>query len=142
MLILIGDRILLTNLDFQLRNAKITRFWNRVLKMGIAPNKSKYSWAGYFSNMKNGGHRYSTEEFLSKEAKEKLLHLDGGTSLLDFGCGAGELLIYYAPNYEMVVGADFSSSMLDEARKKIMAKNYENVCLIKADEKAVWNEFC
>jgi len=27
---LIGDRILLTNLDFQLRNAKITRFWNRV----------------------------------------------------------------------------------------------------------------
>src|SRR5665647_188108 len=30
MLILIGDRILLTNLDFQLRNAKITRFWNRV----------------------------------------------------------------------------------------------------------------
>src|SRR5665647_1192609 len=31
MLILIGDRILLTNLDFQLRNAKITRFWNRVI---------------------------------------------------------------------------------------------------------------
>jgi len=31
MLILIGDRILLTNLDFQLRNAKITRFWNRVV---------------------------------------------------------------------------------------------------------------
>jgi len=30
MLILIGDRILLTNLDFQSKNAKITRFWNRV----------------------------------------------------------------------------------------------------------------
>src|SRR5665647_1540253 len=30
MLILIGDRILLTNSDFQSRNAKITRFWNRV----------------------------------------------------------------------------------------------------------------
>jgi len=30
MLILIGDRILLANLDFQSRNAKITRFWNRV----------------------------------------------------------------------------------------------------------------
>jgi len=24
------NRILLANLDFQLRNAKITRFWNRV----------------------------------------------------------------------------------------------------------------
>jgi len=32
MLILIGDRILLANLDFQSRNAKITRFWNRVQK--------------------------------------------------------------------------------------------------------------
>jgi len=31
MLILIGDRILLTNSDFQSRNAKITRFWNRVI---------------------------------------------------------------------------------------------------------------
>jgi len=28
---LIGGRILLTNLNFQSRNAKITRFWNRVL---------------------------------------------------------------------------------------------------------------
>ncbi|MGA9189793.1 MAG: class I SAM-dependent methyltransferase, partial [Methanosarcina sp.] len=65
--------------------------------MGIAPKKSKFSWSEYFSDKKDGGHRHSTEEFLSKEAKEKLLHLDGGTSLLDFGCGAGELLIYYAP---------------------------------------------
>src|SRR5665647_3818168 len=31
MLIVIGDRILLTNSDFQSRNAKITRFWNRVV---------------------------------------------------------------------------------------------------------------
>ena len=108
--------------------------------MGIAPNKSKYSWNEYFSNMRNGGHRYSTEEFLSKEAKEKLLHLDGGSSVLDFGCGAGELLIYFAPKYDRVVGADFSSSMLDEAKKKITEKRYENVCLIKADDKTLWNE--
>jgi cyclopropane-fatty-acyl-phospholipid synthase len=108
--------------------------------LGIAPYKSKYSWAEYFSNMKDGGHRYSTEEFLGKEAKEKLLHLDGSTSLLDFGCGAGELLIYYAPDYEMVVGVDFSSSMLDEAKRKVTEKKYENVRLIKADDKTVWNE--
>lgn len=108
--------------------------------MGIAPSKSKYSWNEYFSNMKSGGHRYSTEEFLSKEAKEKLLHLDGGSSILDFGCGAGELLIYFAPNYERVVGADFSSSMLDEAKRKVAEKRYENVHLIKADDKTIWNE--
>src|SRR5665647_1962757 len=40
MLILIGDRILLTNLDFQLRNAKITRFWNRVCYCKILNNTS------------------------------------------------------------------------------------------------------
>ncbi|MDR7665276.1 methyltransferase domain-containing protein [Methanosarcina sp. Z-7115] len=108
--------------------------------MGIAPKKSKFSWNEYFSDKKDGGHRHSTEEFLNKEAKEKLLHLDGGTSLLDFGCGAGELLIYYAPCYEMVVGVDFSPSMLDEARRKVAVNKYDNVCLIKADDKTVWNE--
>jgi cyclopropane fatty-acyl-phospholipid synthase-like methyltransferase len=108
--------------------------------LSIAPHKSKYSWAEYFSNKKDGGHRYSTEEFLSKEAKEKLLHLDGGNSILDFGCGAGELLIYFAPNYEKVVGVDFSSSMLDEAKRKVAEKGYENVRLIKADDKTVWDE--
>lgn len=90
--------------------------------------------------MKSGGHRYSTEEFLIKEAKEKLLHLNGGSSILDFGCGAGELLIYFAPNYERVVGADFSSSMLDEANRKVTENSYKNVCLIKADERTLWNE--
>jgi len=40
MLILIGDRILLTNLDFQLRNAKITRFWNRVFSYRFKSNSS------------------------------------------------------------------------------------------------------
>jgi cyclopropane-fatty-acyl-phospholipid synthase len=108
--------------------------------VGVAPNKSKYSWDEYFSNMKNGGHRYSTEEFLSKEAKEKLLHLDGGSSIFDFGCGAGELLIHYAPIYKNVVGADFSSSMLDEAKRKVAEKDYQNVRLIEADDRTVWNE--
>jgi cyclopropane-fatty-acyl-phospholipid synthase len=111
----------------------------RGIKMGIAPYKSNYSWNEYFSNKKDGGHRYSTEEFLSKEAKEKLLHLDGGSSILDFGCGAGELLIYFAPNYEKVVGVDFSFSMLDEARRKVTERRHENVHLIKADDKTVWD---
>ncbi|HET8686402.1 MAG TPA: methyltransferase domain-containing protein [Methanosarcina sp.] len=102
-------------------------------------SKSEFSWAEYFSDKKKGGHRYSTEEFLYKEAKEKLFHLSGGRSLLDFGCGAGELLIYYVPNYERVVGVDFSSSMLFEAEKKIWEQNYENVDLILADDKTIWN---
>lgn len=107
--------------------------------METALSKSKFSWADYFSDKKRGGHRYSTEEFLYKEAKEKLFHLSGGKSLLDFGCGAGELLIYYVPNYEKVVGVDFSSSMLFEAEKKIWQQNYKNVDLILADDRTIWD---
>jgi cyclopropane fatty-acyl-phospholipid synthase-like methyltransferase len=106
--------------------------------MEMAFNKPKFSCTEYFSDKKNGDHRYPIEEFLYKEAKEKLFHLSGGKSLLDFGCGAGELLIYYVPNYERVVGVDFSSSMLFEAEKKIWEQNYKNVDLILADDKTMW----
>ncbi|WP_341537205.1 class I SAM-dependent methyltransferase [Methanosarcina barkeri] len=74
------------------------------------------------------------------EAKEKLFHLDGGKTLLDFGCGAGELLVYYAPEYEQLVGVDFSESMLDEASKKIKERKYDNISLIQADDKTVWDK--
>lgn len=102
--------------------------------------RPEFSWEEYFSDKERGGHRYSTEEFLVKEAKEKLFHLDGGKTLLDFGCGAGELLIYYIPNYEKVIGADFSSSMLAEAEKKIWSKGYTNADLILADDTTVWEK--
>jgi cyclopropane fatty-acyl-phospholipid synthase-like methyltransferase len=101
---------------------------------------SEFSWKEYFSDKKRGGHRFSTEEFLAKEAKEKLFHLNGGRTLLDFGCGAGELLIYYAPHYEKVVGVDFSSSMLFEAEKKVLHHKYKNVNLILADDRTVWEK--
>jgi cyclopropane fatty-acyl-phospholipid synthase-like methyltransferase len=106
--------------------------------METALKKSEFSWEEYFSDKKKGGHRFSTEEFLVKEAKEKLFHLSGGKTLLDFGCGAGELLIYYAPNYEKVVGADFSKSMLFEAEKRVRQHKYGNVDLVLADDRTVW----
>jgi cyclopropane fatty-acyl-phospholipid synthase-like methyltransferase len=102
--------------------------------------ESRKVWEDFFANRRNGGHRSSAEEFLSKEAREKLYHLDGGKTLLDFGCGAGELLVYYAPEYERLVGADFSASMLDEANKRIVGRKCENVTLILADDKTVWDK--
>jgi cyclopropane-fatty-acyl-phospholipid synthase len=102
-------------------------------------NKKDF-WMEFFAGRKDGGHRSSAEEFLSMEAKEKLFHLDGGKTLLDFGCGAGELLTYYAPEYEQLVGVDFSASMLDEASKKIKERKCENISLIQADDKTVWNK--
>jgi cyclopropane fatty-acyl-phospholipid synthase-like methyltransferase len=100
----------------------------------------KNVWAEFFSDKISGGHRSSAEEFLAMEAKEKLFHLDGGKTLLDFGCGAGELLVYYAPEYEKLVGVDFSQSMLEEASNRIRQKKYENITLILADHKTVWGK--
>jgi cyclopropane fatty-acyl-phospholipid synthase-like methyltransferase len=102
--------------------------------------KPKNVWEEFFSERRDGGHRYSTEEFLAMEAREKLFHLDGGKTLLDFGCGAGELLVYYAPEYERLVGVDFSTSMLEEAGKRIRQKKYENITLTLANDKTVWDK--
>ncbi len=102
-------------------------------------NKKDF-WVEFFAGRRDGGHRSSAEQFISMEAREKLFHLDGGKTLLDFGCGAGELLIYYAPAYEQLVGVDFSASMLDEASKKIRERECENISLIQADDKTIWKK--
>ena len=86
-------------------------------------SKPKNVWAEFFSDKRSGGHRSSAEEFLAMEAKEKLFHLDGGKTLLDFGCGAGELLVYYAPEYEKLVGVDFSHPCLKKQAKGSGKKN-------------------
>ncbi|AKB38273.1 hypothetical protein MSSAC_3683 [Methanosarcina siciliae C2J] len=103
-------------------------------------SKQKSVWEEFFTGKRSGGHRSSAEEFISREAREKLFHLDGGKTLLDFGCGAGELLVYYALEYEKLVGADFSESMLDEASKRIRARKCENITLILADDETVWEK--
>jgi len=98
----------------------------------------KNVWKDFFKDKKHGGHRYSSEDFLAMEAREKLFHLDGGLTLLDFGCGAAELLTYYAPEYKQLVGVDFSESMLEEASKRIKKKKLENIDLILADHETLW----
>ncbi len=102
--------------------------------------KQKKEWEKFFADKRSGGHRSSAEEFLAMEAREKLFHLDGGKTLLDFGCGAGELLVYYAREYEETLGVDFSPSMLEEASKRIRERKCENTNLILADDKTVWDK--
>jgi len=101
--------------------------------------RPKNVWEEFFADKRSGGHRSSAEEFLSMEAREKLFHLNGGKTILDFGCGAGELLVYYAPEYEKTIGVDFSPSMLEEAGKRIRERNCKNTILILADDKTVWD---
>src|SRR5512139_968270 len=101
--------------------------------------KPKNIWEDFFKDKTHGGHRYSSEEFLAMEAREKLFHLDGGKTLLDFGCGSAELLAYYSPEYEQLVGVDFSPSMLGEASKRISEKKCNNIDLILANHETLWD---
>jgi len=100
---------------------------------------NRYYWMDYWSNQSNPCHRFHTEEFYKKKAKEELFHLNGGESLLDFGCGSADLLSYIAREYITVVGADFSRSMLSKARERLGNFDMENVMLILADDNTIWD---
>ncbi len=65
-------------------------------------------------------------------------HLDQDFSpkrALDFGCGAGRIIIPLAEIAEHVVGMDVSDSMLKEARKNCNEYSAKNVSLLKSDDK-------
>ena len=97
-------------------------------------------WRTYWSTRRDGGHRHSSDEFLDAEAREKLALLDGGDSLLDFGCGAAEMLVRYAPSYTRAVGCDFSAAMLAEGRARLDRGGHHDVELVEADDRSVWAE--
>jgi cyclopropane fatty-acyl-phospholipid synthase-like methyltransferase len=101
-------------------------------------------WSSYWSTRINGGHRSQEESFLQKETREKQFHLggpgEGGGSILDFGCGSADLLVYYAPYFKRVIGADFSESMLKNAGKKIVESGLDNIQLIQADDNSIWEK--
>lgn len=100
----------------------------------------KNFWLEYWSDKTSGMHRSSSEDFLQKEAREKLFHLAGGKSLLDFGCGSADLLVYYALEYEVCVGADSSQAMIDKAKERLRLHQLEDrVSLSRNDDVHIWD---
>ena len=95
-------------------------------------------WEKYWADKTNGEHRFQDETFLERESKEKLFHLSGGRSLLDFGCGSADLLSYYAPLYDKCVGIDRSESMIENAGKRLKKFNINNVSLAVSDDYQLW----
>ena len=102
-------------------------------------NENRYYWKEYWAHQSNPLHRFQTEEFYKKKAKEELFHLNGGESLLDFGCGSADSLAYIAKDYTTVVGADFSRSMLLKTRERLDNFNVQNVLLVQADDDTIWD---
>ncbi|MDW5562407.1 MAG: methyltransferase [Methanomassiliicoccus sp.] len=101
--------------------------------------KLREFWAPYWNKRTDGWHKDQSEDFLQKEAREKMFHMGGGESLLDFGCGSGDLLQYMAPHYREVTGVDFSENMLKVAREKMDARCGDRVRLILGDDVTFWD---
>jgi cyclopropane-fatty-acyl-phospholipid synthase len=88
-------------------------------------------WRSYWEGKTDAEHSRKDEAFYQRKAAELLLHLDGGHSMLDFGCGAGAILCRVAPHYQRVVGVDLSGSMLAQARTRLADPRVE---LVQGDE--------
>ncbi len=78
---------------------------------------------------------YDTQYFGEQEAKIKValseLELKKESLVLDVGCGTGLLFPHIAEDAELLIGLDFSSNILKQARKR--AKQYSNVAILRAD---------
>ncbi len=92
----------------------------------------------FYADKANGVHRYNTEEFFKREAEEKLFHMGSGSSLLDFGCGTGDLLVYYSAAFQSMLGVDISANMVQRARQRLDEFGLGTVAVAQADEADVW----
>lgn len=93
----------------------------------------------FYADKANGVHRYNTEEFFKREAEEKLFHMGSGSSLFDFGCGTGDLLVYYSTAFQSMSGVDISANMVQRARQRLDEFGLESVNVAQADEANVWS---
>lgn len=98
--------------------------------MGISGSKLQSFSHKYWSGKRDGGHRYSTEEWFQKYASELLAMLPSGGTLLDVGCGACQLTTYLAAEFEQVYAMDFSETMLATARQRIKSRGLTNMRLL------------
>lgn len=58
-------------------------------------------------------------------------HLDEKGTLLDLGCGTGELAVPLASSFEKVIGLDPSPEMLEEARERAEREKVTNIEWVK-----------
>jgi len=80
----------------------------------------KTDWLSYWAGKADGGHPWHTPEYYLGQAQEFRLLYSGldPRSVLEFGCGAGELYAYMGFDALDYLGVDASASMLAEFRSR------------------------
>ena len=71
------------------------------------------------------GHRIRSDEKAAWRGVLKLALPETGLSVLDIGCGTGELSLMLAEMGNDVVGIDLSENLLDQARSKAKSQNLQ-----------------
>jgi cyclopropane-fatty-acyl-phospholipid synthase len=90
-------------------------------------------WKNYWDSKNSPGHAFETEEWYKKYASEIRFHLQDCLTVVDAGCGNAEILVELAPSFSTLYGLDYSTSMLEEAKKRISGKGITNVQLFHSD---------
>ncbi len=95
----------------------------------IAKGNSYNAWAASYDVMEN-----KTRDLEAKVLQHTFLNPHFG-NILDLGCGTGKNIEWLSKKADYVTAIDFSSKMLDKARKKVKA---ENVDFVEADITVDW----
>ncbi|MEM3551102.1 MAG: methyltransferase domain-containing protein [Candidatus Bathyarchaeia archaeon] len=75
--------------------------------------------------------QYYEEQTAKIKAALEFIKIECNSLVLDIGCGTGLLFNQVAGHVEILVGLDFSRSMLEIAKKR--AKSFHNIDLVLAD---------
>lgn len=97
--------------------------------------KSKESWDTKADSMNKKVHKsIYNQQFL------KLLNLEGIQTLLDVGCGVGNLSLKLAPKLLKVYSLDYSSRMLELLNENAKKENINNISIINKSWYDSWND--
>jgi SAM-dependent methyltransferase len=83
---------------------------------------------GFWSAQVSSLHRSSEPRFFEEKASEHAALIpvaERNQPVVDLGCGAGELLHYFADHVNVQLGLDYSESMLDQARALLSDRDIE-----------------
>jgi len=88
----------------------------------------------WWSDKKNPHHRHNTEEWFDAYYKEFRFHFgENCRTIVDAGCGSGEMTLRMAKDFDFVYGIDYSDSMVAEAKKQASIRHINNVQITTAD---------
>ena len=83
----------------------------------------------FWDKMAAPAHAHSSDFWFDRYGREIMFYLTGAETVVDAGCGSGEILMRIAPHFKKVIAIDYSESMLNTARRKMVESQINHVDL-------------